>query len=172
MEQLRQTTEALNHVSSVLLESYRAITDNSENITSSSTGYVEQMTSLNRNIAGLNTIYEIQLKSISSQLYRDRVNQALEAGQRTVKASGKTNQMSVADAAFRAMQYEAFSKAVKQEQTDRKSGKDAVHYSNIAEADQHPMTTQGNTSASTNYLSFLEDTLSKGEAMDCLFRLY
>ena len=84
----------------------------------------------------------------NAKLYRDRVNQALEAGQRTVKASGKTNQMSVADAAFRAMQYEAFSKAVKQEQTDRKSGKDAVHYSNIAEAEQHPMTTQGNTSTS------------------------
>ena len=80
MEQLRQTTEALNHVSSVLLESYRAITDNSENITSSSTGYVEQMTSLNRNIAGLNTIYEIQLKSISSQLDNiDKVNQGLKA---------------------------------------------------------------------------------------------
>ena len=80
MEQLRQTTEALNYVSSVLLESYRAITDNSENITSSSTGYVEQMTSLNRNIAGLNTIYEIQLKSISSQLDNiDKVNQGLKA---------------------------------------------------------------------------------------------
>lgn len=79
MEQLRQTTEALNKVSSVLLESYRAITDNSENITQSSTGYVEQMTSLNRNIAGLNTIYEIQLKSISSQLDNiDKVNRGLK----------------------------------------------------------------------------------------------
>ena len=79
MEQLRQTTEALNKVSTVLLDSYRAITDNSENITQSSTGYVEQMTSLNRNIAGLNTIYEIQLKSISSQLDNiDKVNTCLK----------------------------------------------------------------------------------------------
>lgn len=79
MEQLRQTTEALNKVSTVLLDSYRAITDNSENITQSSTGYVEQMTSLNRNIAGLNTIYEIQLKSISSQLDNiDKVNRGLK----------------------------------------------------------------------------------------------
>ena len=68
MEKLKETTEALNNVSNVLLESYRAITDNSDNITESSAGYVEQMTSLNRNIAGLNTIYEIQLKSISSPL--------------------------------------------------------------------------------------------------------
>lgn len=79
MEQLRTTTEALNKVSTVLLDSYKAITDNSENITESSTGYVEQMTSLNRNIAGLNTIYEIQLKSISSQLDNiDRVNRGLK----------------------------------------------------------------------------------------------
>ncbi len=79
MDQLRQTTEALNNVSNVLLESYRAITENSENISGSSTGYVEQMTSLNRNIAGLNTIYEIQLKSISSQLDNiDRVNRGLK----------------------------------------------------------------------------------------------
>ena len=37
------------------------------------------MTSLNRNIAGLNTIYEIQLKSISSQLDNiDKVNTGLK----------------------------------------------------------------------------------------------
>ena len=82
----------------------------------------------------------------NAKLYRGRVNQALEAGQRTVKASGKTNRMSVSDATFRAMQYEAFSKAVKQEQTDRKNGKDAVHYSNISEAVEHAMTTHSNTS--------------------------
>lgn len=79
MRQLRNTTEALNHVSETLLESYRAITENSENITQSSTGYVEQMQSLNRNISGLNTIYEIQLKSVSSQLDAiDRVNRGIK----------------------------------------------------------------------------------------------
>ena len=79
MSRLRQTTEALNHVSETLLASYRAITENSENITQSSTGYVEQMQNLNRNIAGLNTIYEIQLKSVSSQLDAiDRVNRGIK----------------------------------------------------------------------------------------------
>ncbi|MBD5254585.1 MAG: gliding motility protein GldL [Barnesiella sp.] len=79
MSRLRQTTEALNQVSETLLASYRAITDNSENITQSSTGYVEQMQNLNRNIAGLNTIYEIQLKSVSSQLDAiDRVNKGIK----------------------------------------------------------------------------------------------
>lgn len=79
MRQLRTTTEALNRVSETLLESYRAITENSENITQSSTGYVEQMQNLNRNISGLNTIYEIQLKSVSSQLDAiDRVNRGIK----------------------------------------------------------------------------------------------
>lgn len=79
MDQLRQTTESLNRVSEVLLNSYRAITENSEEITRSSTGYVEEMQALNRNIAGLNTIYEIQLKSVASQLDSiDRVNRGIK----------------------------------------------------------------------------------------------
>lgn len=79
MEQLKTTTESLNQVSSTLLGSYQAITDNSGTISDSSTGYAEQMSSLNRNIMGLNTIYEIQLKSISSQLDNiDRVNRGLK----------------------------------------------------------------------------------------------
>lgn len=79
MQHLRETTAALNSVSDVLLESYRAITENSENITRSSKGYVDQMQDLNRNISGLNTIYEIQLKSVSSQLDSiDRVNRGIK----------------------------------------------------------------------------------------------
>ena len=79
MQQLSETTQALNAVSEVLLQSYRSITENSENITRNSTGYVEEMQNLNRNIAGLNTIYSIQLKSVSSQLDSiDRVNQGLK----------------------------------------------------------------------------------------------
>ncbi len=79
MAQLQETTKQLNEVSSVLLESYRAITVNSETITRSSTGYVDQMENLNRNISGLNTIYEIQLRGISSQLESiDRVNRGLK----------------------------------------------------------------------------------------------
>ena len=43
MARLRSTTQALNEVSETLLASYKAITDNSANITAASTGYVEQM---------------------------------------------------------------------------------------------------------------------------------
>ena len=79
MQRLATTTTALNEVSETLLQSYHAITDNSTSINESSTGYVEQMANLNRNISGLNTIYEIQLKSISSQLDSiDRVNRGLK----------------------------------------------------------------------------------------------
>ena len=79
MERLASTTTALNQVSETLLASYKAITDNSGGISESSTGYVQQMDALNRNISGLNTIYEIQLKSISSQLDSiDRVNRSMK----------------------------------------------------------------------------------------------
>ncbi|MDE6297035.1 MAG: gliding motility protein GldL [Muribaculaceae bacterium] len=79
MGRLNETTEALNRVCETLLGSYEAITHNSETISGSSTGYVEQMQNLNRNIAGLNTIYEIQLKSVASQLESiDRVNRGLK----------------------------------------------------------------------------------------------
>jgi gliding motility-associated protein GldL len=42
------------------------------------TTYAEQMATLNRNVQGLNTIYEIQLKSVSAQLGTiEQVNQGL-----------------------------------------------------------------------------------------------
>ena len=79
MQRLSETTTALNNVQQTLLSSYEAITSNSENITQNTNGYVEQMEALNRNVGGLNTIYEIQLKSISSQLDSiDRVNRGLK----------------------------------------------------------------------------------------------
>ncbi len=79
LRHLQDTTRSLNQVSDVLLESYKAITENSANITASSRGYVEQMQDLNRNIMGLNTIYEIQLKSVSSQLDSiDSVNRGIK----------------------------------------------------------------------------------------------
>lgn len=68
MERFSQVTNSLTNVSDTLLNSYKVITDNSDGINRNSHGYVQQMEMLNRNISGLNTIYEIQLKSISSQI--------------------------------------------------------------------------------------------------------
>ena len=52
--------------------------------------------------------------------YRKAVNKALDKGERTVKTAGKTSLMSVSDATLRAMQYEAFAKAIVKEQHTRK----------------------------------------------------
>lgn len=79
MQHLRETTAALNEVSSVLLDSYRSITENSTGISESSQGYVDQMQNLYRNLGGLNTIYELQLRSVSSQIDAiDRVNRGIK----------------------------------------------------------------------------------------------
>jgi len=78
MQKFSAVTNSLTDVSDILLNSYKSITDNSDGINLSSRGYVQQMESLNRNIQGLNTIYEIQLKSISSQIDAiERINSGL-----------------------------------------------------------------------------------------------
>lgn len=79
LERFNSATNALSEVSDTLLKSYKSISDNSDSITTNSAGYVDQMQSLNRNLMGLNTIYEIQLKSISSQIDTiDKVNVGLK----------------------------------------------------------------------------------------------
>jgi ElaB/YqjD/DUF883 family membrane-anchored ribosome-binding protein len=68
--------------------------------------------------------------------YRNKVNKALNDGERTVKAAGKSSLMTVSDATYRTMQYEAFAASIQKEQTNRKNlGKDAVSFSNVMEAD-------------------------------------
>jgi gliding motility-associated protein GldL len=78
MKKFSEVTNSLTTVSDILLNSYKNITDNSDGINQHSKGYVQQMEALNRNIQGLNTIYEIQLKSISSQIGAiERINAGL-----------------------------------------------------------------------------------------------
>lgn len=80
MDKFNEVTRSLTDVSAVLLDSYKSITDNSGDVSDHAKGYVSQMESLHRNLTGLNTIYEIQLKSISSQLDTiDRVNAGLKS---------------------------------------------------------------------------------------------
>jgi gliding motility-associated protein GldL len=78
LNRFSEATGSLAEVFNVLLDSYKNVTENSDEISANSKGYVEQMGNLNRNLSGLNTIYEIQLKSISSQIDTiDRVNKGL-----------------------------------------------------------------------------------------------
>lgn len=73
----------------------------------------------------------------NAKIYRSKVSKALDAGERTIKASGRNTLLSVSDATARAMEYEAFAKAIRAEQGYRRSGKDAVSYQNIAEAEEN-----------------------------------
>lgn len=85
--------------------------------------------------------------------YRNKVNRALQAGERTVKASGKNAMLSVSDATYRVMEYETFAKAISKEQSQRKTaGKDAVRYGTIEEAEEQYDTTatEGTQATATN----------------------
>lgn len=72
-EATRKYVEQLNAIS----EGLAKLQESMESL-SQSNGYAEQMAALNKNVQGLNTIYEIQLKSVSSQLGTiEQVNQGL-----------------------------------------------------------------------------------------------
>lgn len=68
MEKFAKVTQSLSTISDTLLSSFQTIIDNSNGIGTNTQGYITQMETLNRNIAGLNTIYEIQLKGVSGQI--------------------------------------------------------------------------------------------------------
>lgn len=68
MKEFSEATSALTRVSNTLLASYQSVSGEQGGVLDHSKGYVYQMESLNKNLSGLNTIYEIQLKSISSQI--------------------------------------------------------------------------------------------------------
>lgn len=68
MSRFAEVTNNLSNVSAKLLESFESINENSEGIGNNTRGYISQMEALNRNVSGLNTIYEIQLKGVSGQI--------------------------------------------------------------------------------------------------------
>ena len=88
-ELLAKSAEELNKVSTLadatnrFVEAIegisRQMSELHDSMENGSSGYAQQMEELNRNLAGLNTIYEIQLKNISGQLEAiDRVNKGLK----------------------------------------------------------------------------------------------
>lgn len=79
MAKFAQVTESLGKISESLLASFQTIIDNSDGIGTNTQGYVSQMEALNRNISGLNTIYEIQLKGVSGQIHTvEEINAGLD----------------------------------------------------------------------------------------------
>ena len=77
----------------------------------------------------------------NADVYRRKVETAITDGSRTVKASGKGNDMSVTDATIRALQYETFVKALKKEQSCRKEAEqeEKAEASVVAEAAEQPV---------------------------------
>jgi hypothetical protein len=90
----------------------------------------------------------VQWAQSNADIYRKKVNAAVNNGSRTVKSHGDGNDMSVTDATLRAMQYEAYVKALKKEQVSRKEAhkEEQAKASFIAEAEEpsitSPMVTQ------------------------------
>lgn len=79
MAKFAQVTESLGKISESLLGSFQTIINNSDGIGTNTQGYVTQMETLNRNISGLNTIYEIQLKGVSGQIHTiEEINAGLD----------------------------------------------------------------------------------------------
>lgn len=65
----------------------------------------------------------VQWAQSNADIYRKKVNTAVNNGSRNVKSHGDGNDMSVTDATLRAMQYEAYVKALKKEQVSRKEAR-------------------------------------------------
>lgn len=79
MEKFAEITDSLAQTSNVLLSSFQSINDNSQGLGNNTQGYISQMETLNRNLAGLNTIYEIQLKGVSGQINTiEQINAGLD----------------------------------------------------------------------------------------------
>lgn len=79
MTKATELAEATNRFVEAIEGISKQMSDLHEAMSTGSTGYAEQMADLNRNLAGLNTIYEIQLRNVSGQLEAiDRVNRGLK----------------------------------------------------------------------------------------------
>lgn len=79
MEKFAEITNSLAKVSDTLLNSFRSISENSEGLGDNTQGYITQMQALNRNLTGLNTIYEVQLKGVSGQIHTiEEINAGLD----------------------------------------------------------------------------------------------
>ena len=79
MSKAEELAEATNRFVQAIEGISKQMEDLHSAMSTGSTGYAEQMADLNRNLAGLNTIYEIQLKNVSGQLDAiDKVNRGLK----------------------------------------------------------------------------------------------
>ena len=103
----------------------------------------------------------------NASIYRKKIDAAIEKGERTVKAGGKSADMSISDATLRAKQYEAFATAIKKEQAERKTvSTDVVYQSSIAEASEDTVTETANSSQSVQQGQEQDATQQMGNPQD------
>ena len=103
----------------------------------------------------------------NASIYRKKIDAAIEKGERTVKAGGKSADMSISDATLRAKQYEAFATAIKKEQAERKTvSTDVVYQSSIAEASEDTVTETANSSQSVQQEQEQDATQQMGNPQD------
>lgn len=96
LAQMQEATDHMARMTSLLTESVGAISSRASGLGTDAEKYAEQMQALNRNLSGLNTIYEIQLKSVAGQL------EAIENINRGMKEIGQM----YADAVERVRRYD------------------------------------------------------------------
>lgn len=78
LSKITELAEATNRFVDAIDNISKQMSQLNETMSAGSGGYAERMSELNRNLSGLNTIYEIQLRSVSGQLEAiDRVNKGL-----------------------------------------------------------------------------------------------
>ena len=79
LSKANELAEATNRFAEAIEGISKQMSDLHETLSTGSNGYARHMEDLNRNLMGLNTIYEIQLRSMSGQLDAiDRVNRGLK----------------------------------------------------------------------------------------------
>ncbi|HBJ76405.1 MAG TPA: hypothetical protein DDY68_00635 [Porphyromonadaceae bacterium] len=80
MKSFAEVAEGMKLLSQSIRSSYESMLQNGSMGNDPSKGYAKQMEELNRNLSGLNTIYEIQLRGISSQISTiEQINAKLNA---------------------------------------------------------------------------------------------
>lgn len=79
LSKANELAEATNRFAEAIEGISKQMSELHETLSANSNGYARHMEDLNRNLMGLNTIYEIQLRSMSGQLDAiDRVNRGLK----------------------------------------------------------------------------------------------
>jgi methyl-accepting chemotaxis protein len=90
----KHSTEELNRTASTLTQSYTKTAELIGKLSSSSTGYTEQLEKMNKNLGALNSVYELQLRGEDTYLKNAKAaHEGLDAMLHNLNASVQTTKM-------------------------------------------------------------------------------